>query len=80
MRECREEILALVDRLQNEAYAEFRVNPRLIPLLIGTKANKIRKLCEEFTNVEIDFPPHGKNTLEDDLIKIKGHKYEVNKQ
>lgn len=79
---CRDDILELVDRLQNECFEKIYVQRRFLPLIVGTGGKKLNELRAKFPFVEDIDIPWAKNPKEggdDDCcyITLYGRRNEV---
>lgn len=74
VQQVREELEALVAKMQNEKEREITIESRLHRNIIGTRGENIKVIREQFNQVQISFPDASRKT---DVVKIRGPKEDV---
>jgi len=73
---AKEELEALVSKMQNEREKDLIIEARFHRQLIGPKGENIQKIREEFDAVQISFPDLGSKS---DIVKLRGPRDDVDK-
>jgi len=76
VKKAKEELEAMVQRMQNEKDKDLIIESRFHRQLIGPKGESIQKIRDDFATVQISFPDLGSNS---DIVKLRGPKDDVDK-
>jgi len=74
VQQVKEELEALVSKMENEKERDIVIESRLHRNIIGTRGENIRVIREQFNQVQISFPDASRKT---DVVKIRGPKEDV---
>merc|ERR1711879_547561 len=75
-KKAKEELEALVAKMQNEREKDLIIEARFHRELIGAKGGNIQKIRDDFAAVQISFPDLGSKS---DIVKLRGPKDDVEK-
>ena len=70
------ELLAMVEKLENEKSRDILIDQRYHKTLIGTGGSKIREIRDKFNQVQITFPDQN---AKNDVVTLRGPKGDVDK-
>jgi len=73
---AKEELQALVAKMQNEREKDLIIEARFHRQLIGPKGENIQKIRDDFAAVQISFPDLGSHS---DIVKLRGPREDVDK-
>merc|ERR1719412_583800 len=76
VKKAKEELEALVAKMQNEKEKDLIIEARFHRELIGAKGGNIQKIRDDFAAVQISFPDLGSKS---DIVKLRGPKDDVEK-
>merc|ERR1712088_431361 len=76
VKKAKEELEALVAKMQNEREKDLIIEARFHRELIGAKGGNIQKIRDDFAAVQISFPDLGSKS---DIVKLRGPKDDVEK-
>jgi polyribonucleotide nucleotidyltransferase len=76
VKKAKEELEALVAKMQNEREKDLIIEARFHRELIGAKGGNIQKIRDDYAAVQISFPDLGSKS---DIVKLRGPKDDVEK-
>merc|ERR1719211_689130 len=76
VKKAKEELEALVAKMQNEREKDLIIEARFHRQLIGPKGENIQKIRDDFAAVQISFPDLGSKS---DIVKLRGPRDDVEK-